>query len=104
MRELNCSQIVSARVILELNMALGSAVEGQVQRAATELPGAVLRQLFVLAVEQLSYPSPTSPALPALDSASSVGKKVMSFVISSLTFIQTLVDQSVVLKEAYAAI
>ncbi|ETV75695.1 hypothetical protein H257_10082 [Aphanomyces astaci] len=66
-------------------MALGSAVEGQVQRAATELPGAVLRQLFVLAVEQLSYPSPTSPALPALDSASSV-------------------DQSVVLKEAYAAI
>ncbi|ETV75696.1 hypothetical protein, variant [Aphanomyces astaci] len=53
-------------------MALGSAVEGQVQRAATELPGAVLRQLFVLAVEQLSYPSPTSPALPALDSASSV--------------------------------
>ncbi|RHZ23087.1 hypothetical protein DYB31_011747, partial [Aphanomyces astaci] len=85
-------------------MALGSAVEGQIQRAATELPGAVLRQLFALAVEQLSYPSPTSPALPALDSASSVGKKLMSFVISSLTFIQTLVDQSVVLKEAYAAI
>ncbi|RHY17926.1 hypothetical protein DYB36_010002 [Aphanomyces astaci] len=104
MKKLNCSQIVSALDILELNMALGSAVEGQVQRAATELPGAVLRQLFALAVEQLSYPSPTSPALPALDSASSVGKKLMSFVISSLTFIQTLVDQSVVLKEAYAAI
>ncbi|RHZ01257.1 hypothetical protein DYB31_014214 [Aphanomyces astaci] len=49
MKKLNCSQIVSALDILELNMALGSAVEGQVQRAATELPGAVLRQLFALA-------------------------------------------------------
>ncbi|ETW06800.1 hypothetical protein H310_02952 [Aphanomyces invadans] len=66
-------------------MALGNAIESQVQRAVTALPGPSLRQLFALAVEQLIHSSPSSPSLSLLDNASSP-------------------EQSIALKEAYAAI